>query len=72
MVVEINWYAEQVMGVDHAHHGRDEGIPGLFNLPAIKDYWKTNKCLHYSLIDKFLDISKYIHFVSNTTLQPQL
>ena len=46
-------------------------------LPAIKDYWKKNEYLHYSPIvdqiprDRFLEISRYIHFVDNSTLQPR-
>ena len=49
----------------------------ICQLPAIKDYWKTNKYLHYSPIaeriprDRFIDISRYIHFVDNTTFQPR-
>ena len=60
-------FGVKVLEMDHDHRGRDEGIPGLFNphgyqLSAIKDYWKTNKYLHYSQIaeriprDRFLDI----------------
>ena len=89
MVLESNRYAEQVMGnekfakwtkitVDEMKAFLGFSIlMGICKLPAIKDYWKTNKYLHYSPIaeriprDRFLDISRYIHFVDNSTLQPR-
>lgn len=52
-------------------------LMGINQLPAIKDYWKKNDYLHYSPIadriprDRFLEISRYIHFVDNSTLQPR-
>ena len=51
-------------------------LMGTNQLPAIKDYWKNDN-LHYSPIadriprDRFLEISRYIHFVDNSTLQPR-
>ena len=51
-------------------------LMGLNQLPAVKDYWKS-EYLHYSPIagrlprDRFLEISRYVHFVDNTTLQPR-
>ena len=50
---------------------------GINQLPAVKDYWKKSEYLHYSPIadriprDRFLEISWYIHFVDNSTLQPR-
>ena len=52
-------------------------LMGINQLQAIKDYWKKNEYLHYSPIadriprDRFLEISRYIHFVDNSTLQPR-
>ena len=50
-------------------------LMGLVRLPAIDDYWSTDPTLHYSPIadrisrDRFREISRYLHFVDNTTLQ---
>lgn len=52
-------------------------LMGINQLPAVKDYWRKNEFLHYSPIadriprDRFLEISRYIHFVDNSTLQPR-
>ena len=52
-------------------------LMGINQLPAVKDYWKKSEYLHYSPIadqiprDRFLEISRYVHFVDNTTLQPR-
>ena len=52
-------------------------LMGICQLPSIKDYWKKNEYLHYSPIadriprDRFLDISRYVHFTDNATLQPR-
>ena len=52
-------------------------LMGINQLPAVKDYWKKSEYLHYSPIadriprDRFLEISRYIHFVDNSTLQPR-
>ena len=49
---------------------------GVAHLPALDDYWSTNPSLHYSPIanrisrDRFWEISRYLHFVDNTTLPP--
>ena len=51
-------------------------LMGINQLPSVKNYWKTNEYLHYGPIadriprDRFLEISRYIHFVDNSTLQP--
>ena len=50
---------------------------GINQLRAVKDYWKKNEYLHYSQIadriprDGFQGISRYIHFIDNSTLQPR-
>ena len=50
-------------------------LMGIAHLPALDDYWSTDPTLHFSLItdkitrDRFRDISRYLHFVDNTTLQ---
>ena len=47
---------------------------GIVRLPALDDYWSTDPTLHYSPIadrisrDRFREISRYLHFVDNTTL----
>ena len=52
-------------------------LMGICQLPSIKDYWKKNEYLHYSPIadriprDRFLEISRYVHFTDNATLQPR-
>ena len=46
-------------------------------LPSIGDYWKTDELFHYSPVagrisrDRFYDISRYLHFVDNTSLPPR-
>ena len=51
-------------------------LMGICQLPSIKDYWKKKEYLHYSPIadriprDRFLEISRYVHFTDNATLQP--
>ena len=48
-------------------------LMGINQLPAVKDYWKKSEYLHYSPIadriprNRFLEISRYIHFVDNST-----
>ena len=50
---------------------------GINILPSIKDYWKRDPLFHYAPItdriirDCFLEISRYLHFVDNNTLQPR-
>ena len=52
-------------------------LMGINSLPSIKDYWKRDSLFHYPAIadritrDRFLEISRYLHFVDNDTLQPR-
>ena len=49
-------------------------VMGLNQLPEIRDYWSTHDMLHNTFIasritrDRFEEISRYLHFVDNTTL----
>ena len=49
-------------------------IMGINRLPEIRDYWAMDTKLHNSFIasritrDRFEEISRYLHFVDNTTL----
>ena len=49
-------------------------LMGIAHLPALDDYWSTDPTLHYSPIadrisrDRFQEISRYLHFIDNTTL----
>lgn len=49
-------------------------LMGVTHLPALDDYWSTDPTLHYSPIadrisrDRFREITRYLHFVDNTTL----
>ena len=49
-------------------------LMGINSLPALKNYWKHDPAFHYAPIadrvtrDRFLDISRYLHFVDNDTL----
>ena len=51
-------------------------LMGLVSLPSYHDYWKKDEFLHYHLVakripqDKFFDISRYLHFVNNSTILP--
>ena len=44
------------------------------HLPSMSDYWSTDEVYHYSPVagrisrKRFFDISRYLHFVDNTTL----
>ena len=46
-------------------------------LPSIDDYWKRDLYLHYPPVadrisrDHFRELSRYLHFVDNTTLHPR-
>jgi len=46
-------------------------------LPSLDDYWQRDKNLRYAPVaerisrDRFRDISRYLHFVDNATLQPR-
>ena len=52
-------------------------LMGINNLPALKDYWSEDPMYHYSPIadritrDRYHDISRYLHFVDNSTLTPR-
>jgi hypothetical protein len=49
-------------------------LMGVNQLPALADYWKLDPTYRYRPIadritrDRFLEISRYLHFVDNTTL----
>ena len=49
-------------------------IMGVNRLPEIRDYWSTDDKLHNQFIasritrDRFEEISRYLHFVDNSTL----
>lgn len=52
-------------------------LMGINRLPAIDDYWSSDQVLHYSPIadriprDRFREISRYLHFADNSTLEPR-
>ena len=52
-------------------------LMGINVLPSIGDYWQRDKTLRYAPIadritrDRFRDISRYLHFVDNSTLAPR-
>ena len=52
-------------------------LMGINRLPALDDYWSSDPTLRYSPIadrisrDHFREISRYLHFVDNSTLQPK-
>ena len=52
-------------------------LMGINQLPALADYWKLDPTYRYGPIadritrDRFLEISRYLHFVDNTTLPPR-
>jgi len=52
-------------------------LMGINSLPALKDYWKRNPVYHYAPVadrisrDRFMEISRYLHFVDNTTVAPR-
>ena len=51
-------------------------LMGLNPKPSIPDYWRRDTIYHYPPIadrisrDRYHDISRYLHFVDNTTLSP--
>lgn len=51
-------------------------LMGINILPSLGDYWTRDPSLRYAPVadrisrDRFRDISRYIHFVDNSTLQP--
>ena len=52
-------------------------LMSINSLPALKDYWKRDPTYHYAPIasrisrDRFLEVSRYLHFVDNDTLEPR-
>ena len=52
-------------------------LMSINSLPALKDYWKHDPTYHYAPIasrisrDRFLEVSRYLHFVNNDTLEPR-
>ena len=52
-------------------------LMGMVPLPSLEDYWKKDPVFHYLPIadhisrDRFRDISRYLHFVNNSTLVPR-
>ena len=49
-------------------------LMGINHLPALADYWKMDPTYHYGPVadritrDRFLEISRYLHFADNSTL----
>ena len=49
-------------------------VMGVNRLPKVRDYWSRDEKLHNTFIasrishDRFEEISRYLHFVDNTTL----
>ena len=52
-------------------------LMGINHLPALADYWKMDPTYHYGPVadritrDRFLEISRYLHFADNSTLLPR-
>lgn len=52
-------------------------LMGINHLPALSDYWRMDSTYRYSPIadritrDRFFEITRYFHFVDNTTLLPR-
>ncbi len=52
-------------------------LMGINDLPAIDDYWKKDSVYHYSPVadcisrGRYREISRYLHYVDNTTLAPR-
>ena len=84
IVMETNWYAAQCLeGTTHTW-ATEEGeiqayfgfciLMGLVREPEIRDCWATDDVFHYAPIASriscqlFEEISRYLHFVENTTL----
>ena len=50
---------------------------GINRLPALRDYWRRDPAYHYGPIadhiprDRFFEITRYLHFVDNSTLLPR-
>ena len=51
-------------------------LMSINSLPTLKDYWKCDPTYHFAPIasrisrDRFLEVSRYLHFVDNDTLEP--
>ena len=52
-------------------------LMGINHLPSLADYWKLDPTYRYGPVadritrDRFMEISRYLHFVDNTTLAPR-
>ena len=52
-------------------------LMAIIHLPSTDDYWRRDPFMHYTLIadriscDRFRELSRYLHFVDNTTLLPR-
>ena len=52
-------------------------LMGINSLPSLEDYWKKDPVYHYAPVadcisrDRFSEISRYLHFVDNSTLVPR-
>ena len=83
IVDQTNLYASQVMDISQYEKWSkvtaDEiwayfGFMGINHLPALADYWKLDPTYRYSPIadkitwDRFVEITRYFHFVDNSTL----
>ena len=84
IVEETNRYAEQCLRGTNKQWSTDAEeiqayfgfmiLMGINKLPEIRDYWSTNKHLHYAPIadrisrDRFEEITRYLHFVDNDIL----
>ena len=51
-------------------------LMGLNTKPSVRDYWHTDPIYHYKPIsdrisrDRYMDISRYLHYVDNQSLPP--
>ena len=84
IVMETNQYAAQCLAGTTHTWATEEGeirayfgfciLMGLVREPEIRDYWATDDVFHYAPIasrisrQRFEEISRYLHFVDNTTL----
>ena len=81
---EMNRYAEQCLRGTNRQWSTDAEeirthfgfmiLMGINQLPELRDYWSTDKLLHYVPIadrisrDRFEEVTRYLHFVDNETL----
>ena len=83
IVLQTNQYALECMGGEKYTNwspltvkelGAYFGFMGIVHLPSLCDYWKKDSIFHYSPTadkttrDRFLDIHRYLHFNSNSSL----